>query len=379
MDLTGQIYGNLTVLEDTGNRFHRSIVWRCLCTCGTERDVPALYLRSGAVTNCGSRQCKQRKPRKPQKIQDLTGQVFGELTAVKPTEVRYFGSVVWECTCSCGKTCFVPTLMLHNGDKKSCGHIRYDDLRGLRFSRLVAIRPLSQKSHLKKWLCRCDCGVASIVAAVDLKSGNTKSCGCISKKGGTTYAKCPSCGDRYPIVLDGSKTPQFCPDCTPKYFGKNWKVCPICRDLFQDPPSNNRVACSKECSDKWRSIIHAGISNKWNLIARKRWSERGQTENLKKGHSAAQQSPISGRFETNREAKIWILIDPSGNEHVVRNLINWAREHTELFDKPPGDKSAAQIAAGFRAIAQTLKGKRKTPAMHYWGWTLKGPPTPPPD
>ena len=76
-----------------------------------------------------------------------------------------------------------------------------------------------------------------------------------------------------------------------------------------------------------------------------------------------QQSLIAGRFETNQEAKIWTLVDPCGNEITVRNLILWARENTALFEKPEGDRSAHQIASGFRAIALTMCGKRKTTAM----------------
>ncbi len=32
------------------------------------------------------------------------------------------------------------------------------------------------------WLCRCDCGVERIVAGNNLKSGNTKSCGCLNRQ-----------------------------------------------------------------------------------------------------------------------------------------------------------------------------------------------------
>lgn len=122
----------------------------------------------------------------------------------------------------------------------------------------------------------------------------------------------------------------------------------------------------------------------WGDEAKKRKSQLGQTANLQLGTAAAQMSPIAGRFETNREAKIWILIDPSGNEITVRNLKLWARDHADLFGKPLGDKSANQIAAGFCAIAQTLRGKRGSPgkpsgAMTYFGWTLKCPPESPPD
>lgn len=318
------------------------------------------------------------------KAKDLTGQVFGELTAVRAIEERYHGNIVWECKCSCGKICYVPRLSLVNGQTKSCGHIRYEDLRNKRFSRLVALRPLAAKSWPKKWLCRCDCGGVVLAKSGVLKAGNTKSCGCLSRRDGSPYAKCPSCGGRFRIVLDGSKTPQFCNSCAPSHAGRAWRVCPICKELFPAPPSSNAITCSPECSSQWKSITHKNISNKWTNESRAKLSERGQPENFKLGPAAVQQSPIAGRFETNKEAKIWTLVDPVGNEIVVRNLLLWARENAERFHKPPGDKSAIQISSGFKAIAQTMRGKRGAPgkprgAMTYFGWTLKCIPEEPSD
>lgn len=162
------------------------------------------------------------------------------------------------------------------------------------------------------------------------------------------------------------------------------RKCVVCGKPFECYPSDNTVTCSKDCRRERQRRITLGRHVQWGEAARARASARGQTENLKMGIEAVKKSPIAGRFETNKEAKIWILIDPSGNEIIVRNLLLWAREHTELFDKPPGDKSAAQIASGFKAIAQTLDGKRGAPgkprgALSYFGWTLKGPSEKPPD
>lgn len=53
------------------------------------------------------------------------------------------------------------------------------DLAGLRFGRLVAIKPtgLKQNNHYL-WLCKCDCGNDHVVKGSILNSGGTKSCGC---------------------------------------------------------------------------------------------------------------------------------------------------------------------------------------------------------
>lgn len=154
--------------------------------------------------------------------------------------------------------------------------------------------------------------------------------------------------------------------------------CVICGKAFECYPSDITVTCSNACRRERQRRIQTGHSISWSDEAKARLSEKGQTANLKLGTAAAQTSPIAGRGEENQEAKVWILVTPDGEEIVVRNLLHWARSHTDLFDKPPGDQSAKQIAAGFKAIAQTLRGGRKSGkqrgAYTYKGWTLKGLP-----
>lgn len=56
-----------------------------------------------------------------QKIKDITGWAFGQVTATMPTDTRTRRSVVWECVCTCGRICFVPSHTLVSGGTKSCG------------------------------------------------------------------------------------------------------------------------------------------------------------------------------------------------------------------------------------------------------------------
>lgn len=65
----------------------------------------------------------------------------------------------------------------------------FDNLRGRKFGMLKAVAYVQHPTRTKKgkhgrlpmmaWLCDCECGKQTIVSAPHLKSGNTKSCGCL--------------------------------------------------------------------------------------------------------------------------------------------------------------------------------------------------------
>lgn len=57
------------------------------------------------------------------------------------------------------------------------------DLTGRRFTRLTALRRLPStqlpRNYVSRWECRCDCGALVTVALGHLRSGHTRSCGCL--------------------------------------------------------------------------------------------------------------------------------------------------------------------------------------------------------
>ena len=112
---------------------------------------------------------------------DIRGQKFGELTAIEPTDKRRGSYVIWRCRCSCGKEVFATAKDLRSGNTKSCGHILRADITGQRFGRLTATEPTNQIVRASVvWRCKCDCGNDAFVTVKDLRSGNTKSCGCLN-------------------------------------------------------------------------------------------------------------------------------------------------------------------------------------------------------
>lgn len=58
------------------------------------------------------------------------------------------------------------------------------DLRGQKFGRLTAIRPAgyNKRNGNILWLCQCSCGNQPVIDAYLLRSGRTRSCGCLRKE-----------------------------------------------------------------------------------------------------------------------------------------------------------------------------------------------------
>lgn len=66
----------------------------------------------------------------------------------------------------------------------------FKDIMGERFGRLTAIKFVGMNS-LKKavWECKCDCGNVTKVVSGNLKSGTTRSCGCLKREILVNYNK----------------------------------------------------------------------------------------------------------------------------------------------------------------------------------------------
>ena len=167
------------------------------------------------------------------------------------------------------------------------------------------------------------------------------------------------------------------------------KKCVICGREFSTPPSNNKTTCSTECRRKRAAIAAANRKGtvRWSIESRERFSQKLHSnpeiyrEGSQKGLAKAQSLPDSQRGPQNRESKIWILIDPSGNYVPVTNLLDWSRKNYTLFEPPCADvdKAAIRVSSGFKAIARSLEGKRngnQRAAMTYKGWGLAKTPSP---
>lgn len=124
-NLVGMRFGRLTVIarSDKKTKSGQS-KWICQCDCEnkTITEVTGSNLKMGWTRSCG---CLQREQAKQLKYQDLTGQRFGKLVVIKDlgSDIKP-GSHTWLCKCDCGNTIEVITDLLKNGSTKSCGCIK---------------------------------------------------------------------------------------------------------------------------------------------------------------------------------------------------------------------------------------------------------------
>ena len=56
------------------------------------------------------------------------------------------------------------------------------DLAGQRFGRLLVVERQGSSGNQSSWKCRCDCGAETVVVKQSLKSGTTRSCGCLQRE-----------------------------------------------------------------------------------------------------------------------------------------------------------------------------------------------------
>lgn len=87
--------------------------------------------------------------------------------------------VHWRCQCDCGNYITVSSQSLRAGSTIQCSLCKSGNEIGKRYGRLIVLGPAEKKSKgSSSWLCQCDCGKQTIVHAWDLRSGRTTSCGC---------------------------------------------------------------------------------------------------------------------------------------------------------------------------------------------------------
>lgn len=120
------------------------------------------------------------------------------------------------------------------------------DLTGCRFDRLLVIHRAPNRNGRVAWMCRCDCGNVRIVQAANLRTRNTKSCGCrilgVNRRHGLSRTKVHRAWCAMKNRCLNPKNSEY-----PRYGGRQIVVCERWAGSFEafredmgDPPANFR-------------------------------------------------------------------------------------------------------------------------------------------
>ena len=191
-----------------GSRFSRLVVtseyWsdkfyirrvRCICDCGKETEASCQQLVKGIKKSCGCLKVEVPKRRAEDRIAQGVvrsvdpGQRFGRLVVTGQIERRNNGSRYVQCACDCGGTKLIGVNQLRSGKTRSCGClVRESNDRihpvpiGQRFGNLVVLRKSGSRARGRMVEAQCDCGNITIANINNLRSGHTASCGCLKSR-----------------------------------------------------------------------------------------------------------------------------------------------------------------------------------------------------
>lgn len=129
------------------------------------------------------------KNQKEKNDSEIIGQVFDKLTVIERDNSYSNTKVYYKCLCECGNTISVLKTRLISGEIKDCGCIdnrkrRFLDITGQRFGKLVALYPTETRNRKMYWMCQCDCGNKVEICGDAIRRGNTMSCGCLKQSQG---------------------------------------------------------------------------------------------------------------------------------------------------------------------------------------------------
>lgn len=128
INLIGQRFGKLTVVENAGKIDGRRYFWKCQCDCGNFVILEGSKLRSGNTKSCGCGRFDGFKKYNQQQSDNAKipiGTRFGKLTVIKDLglrpQVNGHSRRWYQCSCECGNLKEVQGNLLKQGQTLSCG------------------------------------------------------------------------------------------------------------------------------------------------------------------------------------------------------------------------------------------------------------------
>lgn len=207
---TGDRFGKLVVVADSGQRYRKHIIFECLCECGKTHYAISMHLTSGSTKSCGCAQHQRGVKRKRTKMYILKATLAKIGTKIHKLTAIYFKKeldiplkVILRC--DCGNVVIRQSEEFFKGNIKSCGciskersrrarekeaehqfkmqlererrheYIPAEDYTGKRFGKLTVlylcgVRIINKyKDRMPLWYCQCECGGFAVKSSAELK------------------------------------------------------------------------------------------------------------------------------------------------------------------------------------------------------------------
>jgi len=144
-----------------------------------QKCLDVLRHRHGCSDPIYADRCKVGENKMGQKLIDMTGQRFGRLFVVE-RDLSVRKNAMWKCICDCGNETVVSGINLRSGNTKSCGCLKleYEDLSGMQFGDLTVLHRDMERVPKVYYICRCKCGELTSVRSDGLTGDKVHSCGC---------------------------------------------------------------------------------------------------------------------------------------------------------------------------------------------------------
>lgn len=179
---TGDIYGDLEILEKSERNGRKYFIVKCLRCNETTFEIREDSIKRSKRQSCAP--CARTKG-EPTKV----GDIFGVLTVTAFLGLSGLGKKMWSCVCDCGKTkdYIDNNLRSRAADAEcSCKTSLGDPTRvGDVYGNLTVLNIFNNEKRWRKATCKCTCGSVSDRDLISLRNGAAKSCGCL----GNTYSR----------------------------------------------------------------------------------------------------------------------------------------------------------------------------------------------
>lgn len=259
------------------NRFFEcdnKLLVECDCGCGNKKIYPASYLKNKKKKSCGCQGPDEKiiKKNKFSRNIDLSGKFmkFGRV-------VQKLQHSMYIIQCNCGRFFKKSQSQLLNNEQLS-------KIQGCKFCINEKIKKKAKQKHINdkcgmltildiidtnlpiqksKCFCKCDCGKYITAAFINVKGGNTSSCGCLARP-------------------KKEKHPRWNPNLTEEdriYKRIEWKTSNISSEIF----IRDNFTCQK--CNKYGGTLNAHHMNSWNRYPEHRFNKYSIITLCKKCHN----------------------------------------------------------------------------------------------